>query len=108
MSVLVTTVTTPLLSTSWEALRRSGGSARKPERWYRQSLAIKEHLGNEHGQASTLHQLGRLAEERGNVAEAVQFYERAETLLARLNDPHSLGIVRGSLQRVRDGSHNRE
>ena len=51
------------------------------ERWYRQSLAIAERLGDEHGQAITLHKLGRIAEERGNVAEAVQFYERAETLL---------------------------
>jgi tetratricopeptide (TPR) repeat protein len=78
------------------------------ERWYRQSLAIKERLGSEHGQASTLHQLGSIAEERGNVAEAVQFYERAETLLVRYHDPHSLGIIRRSLQRVRGGSHNRE
>jgi len=52
--------------------------------------------------------LGRIAEERDNVAEAVQFYERAETLFARLNDPHNLGIVRRSLQQVRGGSHNRE
>jgi tetratricopeptide (TPR) repeat protein len=78
------------------------------ERWYRQSLAIKERLGDEHGQAITLHQLGSIAEERGNVADAVQFYERAETLFSRLNDPYSLGIVRRSLQRVRGGSHNRE
>jgi tetratricopeptide (TPR) repeat protein len=76
------------------------------ERWYRQSLAIAERIGNEHGQASTLHQLGMIAEKQGKTAEAVQFYERAEALLVRLDDPHNLGIVHASLQRVRGGTGN--
>ena len=31
------------------------------ERWYQKALAIKEKQGNEHGAASTYHQLGRIA-----------------------------------------------
>jgi tetratricopeptide (TPR) repeat protein len=76
------------------------------ERWYRQSLAITERIDDEHGQAGTLHQLGRIAEEQGKTAEAVQFYEQAEALFVRLDDPHNLGIVRASLQRVRGGTGN--
>jgi hypothetical protein len=41
-----------------------------------------------------------LAEGQGNAAEAVRFYKQAEALFARLNDPHSLGVVRESLRRV--------
>ena len=33
------------------------------EQWYRKSLAITEKLGNEHGAASTYHQLGIIAED---------------------------------------------
>jgi hypothetical protein len=39
-------------------------------------LAIEERLSYEHGQAATLHQLGMMAEEHGNRAEVVRFYER--------------------------------
>lgn len=72
---------------------------RKPNAGISKSLA-KERIGNEHGQAQTLHQLGMIAEERGNGAEAVQFYEAAEALFARFDDLHNLGIVRNSLKRV--------
>ncbi len=72
------------------------------ERWYRQSLEIKERIGDEHGQAVTLHQLGMIAAAQGNTSEAIQFYEQAETLFTRSNDDYGLEIVRASLKRVRD------
>jgi len=43
-----------------------------------------------------------IAEERGSTREAIRFYERAEAMLEGLNDPHNLGIVRESLNRVRE------
>ena len=46
----------------------------KAKGWYRKRLAIEERLSYEHGQAATLHQLGMMAEEHGNRAEAVRFY----------------------------------
>jgi hypothetical protein len=75
------------------------------ERWYRQSLAIEERISNEHGQALTFGQLGRLAEERGNTSDAERFYQQAEALFVRLSDPHNLSVARRSLQRVRDSEH---
>jgi len=69
--------------------------------WYRKSLTINKCIGDDYGQATTLHQLGMIAEERGNIAEAIRFYENAEALFIRLNDPHRLSIVRESLKRVR-------
>ena len=47
------------------------------EQWYRKSLAIKEKQGNEHGAASTYHQLGVIAEERRDFAAAEQWYRRS-------------------------------
>jgi hypothetical protein len=70
------------------------------ERWYRESLGIKERLGDDHGQASTLHQLGKVAENRGRVAEAVAFFRQAEQLFERIGDARNLAIARKSLKRV--------
>ena len=42
-----------------------------------------------------------VAEERGNAGETERFYQQAEALFARLDDPHNLGIVRESLRRVK-------
>ena len=60
-----------------------------------------ERIGNEYSQATTLHQLDRIAEERGNTAKAMVFHTQTEEILMRVNDPYSLNIVQESLQRVR-------
>jgi tetratricopeptide (TPR) repeat protein len=70
------------------------------ERWYRQSLAIGERIGNEHGQAISLHQLGMVAEVQGDRDRALMCYRQAEALFLQLHDPHNLEIVRLSIQRV--------
>jgi hypothetical protein len=43
--------------------------------WYKKSLAIKEKQGNEHGAASTYHQLGRIAQEQRDFGAAEQWYK---------------------------------
>jgi tetratricopeptide (TPR) repeat protein len=73
------------------------------EAWYHQALAIWERIGNEYGQASALHQLGRIAEEQGNKAEALGFYAQAEAMVAHLDDPNYLEMVRQAIQRVQGG-----
>ena len=57
--------------------------------------------GNQEGEAAAYHQLGRIAQELGHTVDAVRFFESAESLFVCLDDPHCLGIVRASLQRVR-------
>jgi hypothetical protein len=52
-----------------ESSPRSGGSSRQP-RAGPPEPGITERLGEAHGQAFSLHQLGRIAEERGDAAEA--------------------------------------
>ncbi|HUQ34243.1 MAG TPA: tetratricopeptide repeat protein, partial [Pyrinomonadaceae bacterium] len=71
------------------------------ERWYRQSLAIEERIGDKHGQAASLYQLGMNAEGQGSILEAIAFYTRAEELVTNLNDPYHLEMVQSALKRVR-------
>ena len=71
-------------------------------RWYYKCLGIEERIGDEHGQALTLHQLGMVAELRGSTDEAIAFYSQAEALLVRLDDPYTLGIVQESLARAQE------
>jgi len=70
------------------------------EEWYRKSLAIKEKLKNEYGQAITLHQLGMIAEERRQFDEAERLYLRADAIFKKYRDEYSLSVVRGSLERL--------
>jgi Flp pilus assembly protein TadD len=71
------------------------------EEWYRKSLALKEKLKNEYGQAITLHQLGMIAEERRDFDEAERLYLKAEAIFEKYRDEHYLSIVRGSVERLR-------
>ena len=68
--------------------------------WYRKSLAIKEELGNRPGMASTYHQLGMIAEDRGRLDEAEDWYRKSLAIDEELgNQPgmarsyHHLAII---------------
>src|SRR2546427_5587455 len=70
------------------------------ERWYRQSLAIKERLSDDQGQAMTLHQLGSIAEERRQFVVAERWYRQSLAIKERLSDEqgqamtlHQLGSI---------------
>jgi len=70
------------------------------EKWYLKSLGIKEKQGNEHGAAGTYHQLGRIAEERRDFVRAAKFLVNALQRFKSAKDDHSLGIARGTLDRL--------
>jgi tetratricopeptide (TPR) repeat protein len=56
------------------------GRLDEAEDWYRQSLTIKEQLGNRRGMALTYAQLGRLAEDRTQAPLALEWNIRCVTL----------------------------
>ena len=53
------------------------GDLAAAERWYRQSLEIKEALGDRPGLASSYHQLGMVAQDRGDLAAAERWYRQS-------------------------------
>ena len=63
------------------------------EQWYRKSLAISEKQGNEHGAASTYHQLGSIAEEQRDFAQAGQWLIRSIVICLRYNDHYHLQMA---------------
>jgi tetratricopeptide (TPR) repeat protein len=70
------------------------------ERWYRQSLAIFENLGDRPRMAASYHQLGMVAEIRGRFDDAEHWYRQSLTIVEDLGDRrgtarsyHQLGIV---------------
>jgi tetratricopeptide (TPR) repeat protein len=67
------------------------------EQWYRKSLAIKEKQGNEHGAASTYHQLGRITQEQHNFAAAEQWYKRSLTIREKQGDTHGAALTNAQL-----------
>lgn len=66
---------------------------------YRESLRIGRALGDQNGIASTLHQLGKLAEIDGDKKDAVRLFREALTIFEKLKSP-SAEIARESLKRV--------
>ena len=45
--------------------------------WYRKALALREGLGDREGMATSYHQLGIIAQERGAYQEALKWYRRS-------------------------------
>ena len=88
------------------------GRLEEAEDWYRQSLTIKEDLGNRPGMALTYHQLGRTAQDRGRLEEAGDWYRQSLAIKEELGDRpgmastyHQLGITaqdRGRLEEAQD------
>ena len=70
------------------------------EAWYKKSLAIKEKQGNEHGAASTYHQLGRIAQERRDFFQAGDFYLKSIKMFANTSDTYNLMIAISSYARL--------
>lgn len=60
------------------------------EKWYRQSMEIKQRIGDEHGLAQTLHQLGRIAQERRNFDGAEKWYRQSMEINERIGNEHGL------------------
>jgi tetratricopeptide (TPR) repeat protein len=67
---------------------------------YRQSLEIKERLGDQSGRARTLHQLGMMAQDQGEYEEARGLYRQSLEIKERLGDQsgragtlHQLGMM---------------
>jgi tetratricopeptide (TPR) repeat protein len=88
------------------------GQFDQAEDWYRQSLAIKEDLGNRPGVANSYHQLGTAAQDRGQLDQAEDWYRQSLAIREELgNRPgmadsyHQLGRVaqdRGRLDQAED------
>jgi tetratricopeptide (TPR) repeat protein len=59
------------------------------ERWYKKALAFFEKQGNQHGAASSYHQLGLLAGQREQWVDAGQWLLKAIQNFAASNDQHN-------------------
>lgn len=65
-----------------------------------ESLKIKKRLGDRLGAASTLHQLGRLAEDKDDKGEAARLFRESLSIFERLGSPYA-EVARRSLARVK-------
>ncbi len=86
--------------TSWGWWPRSSGSGRRPRGTTKQALAIQVEFNDRYSQASTLHQLGRVAQEQRQWAAAEGYYKQALAIQVEFNDRysqastlHQLGMV---------------
>jgi tetratricopeptide (TPR) repeat protein len=74
------------LGTILEAL----GEYKEAEKYYTQSLDLKESLGDKQGIAQSLHQLGNLQERQGNYKEAEKYYTQSLDLKESLGDKQGI------------------
>lgn len=65
---------------------RTRGTTDEASRLYQQSLEIAEKLGNQSGIASSLHQLGIIAQEQGDYATARRLYQRSLEIKEKLGN----------------------
>ena len=75
---------------------REYGEARQN---YQQALAINIEFGDRYSQASTYFQLGKVAEELGEMEEAKANYLLDLQITSEFNDEHGLGISLRNLER---------
>jgi tetratricopeptide (TPR) repeat protein len=74
------------------------GEADAAEEAYNQSLVIKVRLGDQHGQADTLGQLGNLYDDdRQRLEEAVAFYRRATEIYGEIGHLAGEGMAQNNL-----------
>ena len=85
-------------------LAQDQGDYAQPRRLYQESLDIKQKLGDQAGIASTLHQLGRLAEIAGKNEEARRLFQESLVIFEKLGSPDAQ-IARESLERVGSGGN---
>lgn len=88
-------------------LRRQDPQAARQS--YERSLGLSEGLHNEHGQASTLYEIGRLEEAKGNNATAERLYREALGRFQELDSPREqatllfqLGGLLGDIEYLQD------
>ena len=74
------------------------------EQWYRKALAIEEKQGDEHGAASTYHQLGMIAQEQRDFASAEQWYRKALAIWIKYGDKYHEEMTRSNLERLREAA----
>ncbi len=99
-----------LMSVSYHQLgmvAQDRGRLEDAEGWYRESLVIKEDLGNGPGMAASYHQLGMVAQERQQLEDAEGWYQKSLVIHEDLRDGpgmatsyHQLGIVAHQLGMV--------
>ncbi|MFG2346139.1 tetratricopeptide repeat protein, partial [Streptomyces phaeochromogenes] len=67
------------------------------EDWYRQSLTIKEHIGDQPGIATTYHQLGIVAQLRDQLDEAEDWYRQSLTIKEVTGNQPGMATTYGQL-----------
>jgi len=70
------------------------------EQHYQQALALKIEFNDRYRQASTYHNLGRVAEEQGQWQAAYDYFLWALATYIEFQDEYTLGIVLDSLRRL--------
>ena len=73
--------------------------------WYRESLAIKQELGDEQGIAYSLHNLGVSAARRGKHADARTMHEESLILMRQLHDKYGGVHSLEGIANVAEGFH---
>ena len=68
--------------------------------WYTRSLTISEDVGDRRGIASSYHQLGILAQDRGRLEEAQEWYTRSLTISEEVGDRSGIASSYHELGRV--------
>ncbi len=83
-------------------INQDQGNYEEAVRLYQQSLKIKQELGDNRGIAITLHQLGRVYEEKDkDYPLAIEKYLIALSIFKELKDPNSK-IAEGSIARLKE------
>ncbi|MDR0343993.1 MAG: tetratricopeptide repeat protein, partial [Nocardiopsaceae bacterium] len=70
------------------------------EDWYRQSLTISEELADRPGAASSYHQLGVVAQDRGRLDEAEDWYRESLTIKEELGNRPGMATTYSRLGRL--------
>jgi tetratricopeptide (TPR) repeat protein len=83
----------------WDALQAQR-QWEQANTYYQQALDIFIEFGDRYTQASTYYQLGKVAEEMGDVDNARAYYLEDLRITVEFNDEHGLGISLRNLARV--------
>ncbi|MFL6332699.1 MAG: tetratricopeptide repeat protein [Pyrinomonadaceae bacterium] len=75
------------------------GELAEARRLYEESLETRKRLGDQYGVASTLHELGNLAEVEGDKEGAARLFRESLSIFERLGSPYAK-LARRSLARV--------
>jgi tetratricopeptide (TPR) repeat protein len=65
--------------------------------YYERSLPFKEKVGDEHGMATTFHDLGLMYQYRGKLDKAIEYHERSLAIVEKIGDEQGMSRVFNSL-----------